>query len=319
MSLSVTIKRIVDEATGIRSFELIGENGKKLPPYSAGAHVQVMLGNDLIRQYSLINDSNEDDIYRIAVLKDASSRGGSEWIHENWKEGHQLEISEPINQFELDNNATRHILIAGGIGITPILCMTKTLHRDNVPFEMYYSTRSKETTAFHAEITDAPYNDQVTIIHDEGDPSKGLNLKELLANQLPGDHVYFCGPQGLIKAIQDAASHWTKGTVHFELFAADDNIEIHQDADQEFTVQLQGTGKEYSIPAGKSILHVLEEDGVVVPKLCEEGFCGSCLTPVIEGIPDHRDAIQTDAERESNEFITVCCSRSKSKRLVLDI
>ncbi len=319
MPLTLRIRRVVEEAPDIRSFELVPGEGRRLPPVSAGAHVAVFLGNGLVRHYSIASDPADRSRYLIAVLREAAGRGGSAWIFENWREGTWVEIAEPSNHFPLAAEAERHLLVAGGIGITPLLAMAYSLERQAADYRLYYCTRTAERTAFRALLSRPPFAGRVVLVHDEGDPAKGFDLQALLRQRQPGTHTYCCGPEGLIKAFRAAAAHWPQEAVHVEYFAADPEASLYQGAERPFAVELASSGRVFEIPADRSILSVLAEAGIAVPKLCEEGLCGSCMTGVRDGIPDHRDRVQTDAEKAENDYMTLCCSRSKSPRLVLDL
>lgn len=318
-SLEVRIARIVQEAEGIKLFELVDPQGGPLPPFTAGAHVIVQLGAGLDRQYSLANDPQERHRYVIAVLRDPASRGGSIHMHEALVEGQTLRIGPPQNHFPLAAEGTRHLLIAGGIGITPMRAMVHALSRTGADFHLYYCTRSPEMTAFRADLEKSTQPGQVTFVHDGGDPSKGLDAAKLLAEPGEGRHVYVCGPPGLIKGVREAAAHWPSGTVHFEVFSAEATEELHQDGDSGFQVEIASSGQVFEIPADRTILEVLLANDIEVPRLCEEGYCGSCITDVLEGVPDHRDVVLTEDEQASNKLVTVCCSRAKTGRLKLDL
>lgn len=318
-SLEVRIARIVQEAEGIKLFELVDPEGGQLPPFTAGAHVIVQLGQGLDRQYSLANDPQERHRYVIGVLRDPASRGGSIHMHEALAEGQTITISTPQNHFPLAADGKRHLLIAGGIGITPMRAMVHALSRSGADFHLYYCTRSPEMTAFRADLEQNASAGQVTFVHDGGDPSKGLDAAKLLAEHSDGLHAYVCGPPGLIKGVREAASHWPSGTVHFEIFSAEATEELHQEGDSSFQVEIASSGQVFEIPADKTILEVLLANDIDVPRLCEEGYCGSCLTDVLEGEPDHRDVVLTEDEQASNEMMTVCCSRAKTGRLKLDL
>ncbi|GMG82736.1 PDR/VanB family oxidoreductase [Paralimibaculum aggregatum] len=319
MPIDLEIRSIADETPSIRRFELVCPRGGTLPPFTAGAHLAMRLGNGLVRRYSLASDPAERGRYWIAVQREAQGRGGSAWIFENWRTGDRVTAAAPENGFPLAPDARRHLLIAGGIGITPILSMAQALARTGAEYALHYCTRSPEGTAFRELLARPPHAGRVHCVHDGGDPGRGLDLRALLARPAAGTHVYVCGPRGLIGAVREAAAHWPAGSVHFEYFAAADTGAPGERGDTPFTVAIAGSGAEFAVPAGRTILSVLAENGIAVPSLCEEGVCGACLTRVAEGVPDHRDGYQTDAEKARNDFVALCCSRARTPRLVLDL
>jgi vanillate O-demethylase ferredoxin subunit len=217
--MNLLVRHVEAVAPRIRAIELVDPAGALLPPFSAGAHVDVHLPNGLTRSYSLLNDSRERDRYEIAVLHEPEGGGGSAWVHANVREGDLLEVDAPANRFELDEGGDHHILIAGGIGITPILSMAARLDELRLDFRLYYVTRSRAETAF-AERIAALVGDRLHLHHSGGDPARRLDVAELLRERPPGTHVYVCGPPGLISAVRAAAREWPQGTVHFELFGA---------------------------------------------------------------------------------------------------
>lgn len=315
--LTVKVVNKVQEAEEIVSLELASVDGKPLPSFSAGAHIDVYIRDGLIRQYSLLNDSAEQHRYIIGVLRDPESRGGSVAMHDDIKQGDVIQISSPKNHFELVQ-AKRTLLFAGGIGVTPILCMARRLSHIDANFEMHYNSRTPERMAFREAIRNSSFSDKVHFHFDNGDENQKLDLKPLLANPQPDTHLYVCGPTGYIDFVINTAKEagWPSDHIHLEYFAA---AEVDTSGDTSFEVKVASTGQVFSIPADKPITQVLDEAGVFIPVSCEEGVCGTCLTRVLEGTPDHRDLYLTDAEHEANDQFTPCCSRSKSPLLVLDI
>ncbi|QIM49612.1 MULTISPECIES: PDR/VanB family oxidoreductase [Alcaligenaceae] len=315
--LSVTVVNKIFEAVDIISLELAEVDGKQLPYFTAGAHIDVHLPGGIVRQYSLLNDSTESHRYVIAVLKDAESRGGSVAIHKKIKVGDVLRISTPKNHFPLIS-ANQSLLLAGGIGVTPILSMAHQLNRTNAAFRMHYCTRSRERTAFLDTIQSSEFSDRVHFHFDDGDDAQKLDLKTLMAKPSPTTHLYVCGPKGFIDYVVDSAKEagWSSDQIHFEYFGAG---EIDTSGDKVFKVKIASSGTILDVAPGKSITRVLEENDVFIPVSCEEGVCGTCLTRVIEGEPDHRDLYLTDAEKTANNQILPCCSRAKSAMLTLDL
>jgi len=315
--LDVRVKRVTVEAEDIRSFEFVDPRAKVLPPFTAGAHLDVHLPNGLVRQFSLCNDPREAHRYVVAVLREPGGRGGSACMHDVVREGDEVTITVPRNHFPLHEDARRHLLIAGGIGITPILAMVRRLAALGADYTLQYCTRSPQKTAFRTELTGEPFAGHVRFHHDGGDPAKGLDVRALLAQVETGTHVYCCGPIGLMHAVTDASRHWPLGTVHFEFFATDPSVA--EGPNQGFEVEIASTGAVYQVPPDKTVLEVLRDMGHDVDSSCEEGLCGTCIVDVLEGEPDHRDLVLDDEEKKSNKLMTVCCSRAKSARLKLDL
>ena len=317
LKLKVKVLRKAQEALDIASFELGREDGAALPAFSAGSHIDVELPNGLVRQYSLCNDAAENHRYRIAVLRDAGSRGGSAGMHDLVKEGDSLAISEPRNHFPLVH-AQRTILLAGGIGVTPLLCMAQRLAAIGADFTMHYSTRSKERTAFLGEIGRSPFADKVHFHHDDGGAAQMLDLTAALGAPDAGTHIYVCGPAGYINYVLQHAEGmgWPKDHVHLEYFSA-----APQDTsgDQAFEVKIASSGKVIPVAADQTVVQALAAQGIEVLTSCEQGVCGTCITRVLEGECDHRDLYFTDEEKSKNDQFTPCCSRARGKMLVLDL
>ena len=317
-ALAVRVTRKTAEAEGISTFELASADDTPLPSFSAGSHVDVQVPGGLTRQYSLCNDPAESHRYLIGVLRDAASRGGSAAMHEQVHEGTLLQISPPKNHFALAHHAPRHLLLAGGIGVTPILCMAERLAATGADFEMHYATRSRARTAFFERIQRAPFAARVHFHFDDGAPAQKLDIGALLAAQPASTHLYVCGPQGLMEAALGAAraSGWDEQRLHYEFFSADVQPRA---GDGAFEVQLASSGRVIFVPAERSVLAALADAGVIVPSSCEQGVCGTCLTRVIDGVPDHRDQYLLPDEQAANDQFLPCCSRAKSARLVLDL
>ena len=316
-SLHLEVVGIRDETDRIKTLFLDRADGLPLPAFDAGAHVDLYLPNGMVRQYSLLNDPAESGPYVLGVLRELRSRGGSEWVHQHIETGLVLKAAGPRNNFPLAQ-ARRHLLIAGGIGVTPMLSMAAALHRLGEDFHRHYCTRSPEQTAYLDRIAAAGWDGRMALTHDGGDPGQGLDVRALLSHQREGDHVYCCGPAGLMGAVREASGHWATGTVHFEWFTPDE-IAVPANDRQAFTVVLARSDRVLKVPADASIVQVLADNGIVVDTLCEEGICGTCITNVLEGEPEHHDSVLTDAEKASNRLMTVCCSRAKGDRLVLDL
>ena len=311
--LDVVIAKRENEATDIVSLELQAADGGELPAFEAGAHVDVHVRSGLVRQYSLAGDPSDRGRYKLGILLVPESRGGSSSVHAEFGQGQTIRIGRPRNNFPLLQEASHTILFAGGIGVTPMLAMAHELESRGASWEMHYCGRTHDRLAFGKELK--RFDDRVHIHVDDGAKTQLLDVKATLANPEPGRHLYVCGPNGFMEFISAAAeqSGWASGNVHLERFGA----EIDTDG-APFTVVAKRSGKTFEVPPGETISKKLEENGVHVEVSCQSGVCGTCLTRVLEGRPDHRDLVQTDTEKAENDRITVCCSRSMTRRLVLD-
>ena len=315
-TIEVRVAAKVREAEDICSFELVRLDGAPLPPFDAGAHIDVHVGVGQVRQYSLCNPPHETHRYVIGVLRDAASRGGSLAMHDAVQAGSVLSIGVPRNHFPLVD-AERTLLVAGGIGVTPILAMAEALACKGAAFEMHYCARSPERAAFRERIAASGFSRQVHFHYDSDDAAQQLALPALLA--VPGQtHLYVCGPAGFIEHVLAAAraQGWPEAQLHVEYFAG---VAIDTTGDQSFDVKLASSGQVLTVPKGRSVIQVLAEQGIEVPYSCEEGVCGTCLTRVLEGVPEHRDLYLTDEEHAANDQFTPCCSRARTRLLVLDL
>lgn len=286
-----------------------------MPSFTAGSHVDVHLGQDLIRQYSLSNDPAETHRYVIAVLRDSQSRGGSLAVHA-LNEGEEIEISEPRNLFALHQDAEHSILLAGGIGITPILSMAHALDRAGASYELHYCCRSPERGAFVDRLRQGNGASRTHLYFDDSGPR--IDMAAVLAE--PGDekHLYVCGPAGFIDAALGCAQvrGWNSANLHREFFGAPAPA---VGADIVFQVRIASTGTVVTVPADETIVQALRRHGIHIDTQCEQGVCGTCETRVLEGIPDHRDLYLTPDEQEGNKVILPCCSRARTSMLTLDL
>ncbi len=317
--LRVRVAAKAVEAESICSFELVAEDGGDLPSFSAGSHVEVQLPFErtgLARPYSLCNCPSETHRYRIAVLEEPSSRGGSRAMHAKVHEGMTLDISQPKNHFALSSIARQHLLLAGGIGVTPILAMAQALANAGADFEMHYAERSQQRMAFADELRAAPFAPQVHLHLDDGAPEQRLNLAALLAQPRPEQHLYVCGPAGFLDAVlkQARASGWAEAQLHWESFSP---AVAAVPGDGGFEVQIGRAGRIIPVAADCSVLQALRAEGIDLPSSCEHGVGGTCLTGVLEGEPEHRDQYLMPEEQAANDQFLPCCSRSRSARLVL--
>lgn len=313
--IRATVLARVQEAQDIVSFELAAADGAPLPPFSAGSHIDVQIRPGLTRQYSLCNEPSERHRYQIAVLRDPRSRGGSHAIHDSVQVGDTLQISAPRNYFPLVQ-AGHYLLFAGGIGVTPILCMAERLAQQGGRFTMHYCARSPERTAFRARIAASGFADRV-VFHFDDAPQARLDIGATLRRAAPDTHLYVCGPAGFIEAVSSAARSegWAAERIHVEHFGA---APAAGGQETDFEVKIASTGQVYRIGPGQSVTQALEAQGIVIPVSCEQGVCGTCITRVLEGRIEHRDQYFSDEERALNDQFTPCCSRARGM-LVLDL
>jgi vanillate monooxygenase ferredoxin subunit len=317
-AIRVRVARKEPAAIDIALFELVSADGDALPPFSAGAHVEVILPGGITRQYSLCNNPNESHRYQIAVLKNANGRGGSRAMHESVNVGDEISISLPKNHFPLAHSSVSSILIAGGIGVTPLLCMAERLAAIGDGFDFHYCTRSIDRTAFRDRIQQSSYVQQVKFHFDDGPEDQKLRLQELLSTPRRGVHIYTCGPKGFMDAVLSTAraNGWAEQQLHYEFFSADP---AKLSTDESFEVQLASSGRVIRVAGNQTVVAALAAHGVHVPTSCEQGVCGTCVTRVLAGEPDHRDVYLTPQEQAANDQFLPCCSRARSERLVLDI
>ncbi|WP_322469613.1 PDR/VanB family oxidoreductase [Hydrogenophaga sp. SNF1] len=316
-ALRLRVARKSREAAGVAAFELRSLDGSALPPFTAGAHVDVLLREGLVRQYSLCNAPWERDRYVLGVQRKVDSRGGSVAMHDEVHEGAIVDIGLPRNLFSMAP-AKRSLLFGAGIGITPLLSMAEVLHASGRAFELHYSARSPEQAAFRARLAAAAYADRVRFHFSTGPGANRLELPPLLATPDPEARLYVCGPPGYIGDITDfAAAHgWRADQVCVERFGA---TTASSGGDRAFDVVLARSGRRFTIAPGQAIHEVLLSEGVEVPLSCEQGVCGTCLTRVLSGVPDHRDSFLDASEHARNDCMTVCCSRATSPELLLDL
>lgn len=315
--IQVRVQRKRTEALGICSLELVPVQGG-LPPFTAGAHLDVHLPNGLVRPYSLCNAPSEADRYQIAVLRDANSRGGSTAVHDLVPEGAVIHISAPRNHFPIADGAPHHLLMGGGIGVTPMMAMAEALSGQGAPFTLHYCTRSRERTAFIDRIAASPWAASVHHHFDDGAAGQKIDIAAVLAAQVPGTHLYVCGPQPFIDAVLGTArtNGWGEDRLHVEFFGAAPTARTD---DGGFEIELAGTGRVIRVGKEQTALAALQAAGLDIPMSCEQGVCGTCLTRVTGGTPDHRDHYLTEDEKAANDQFLPCCSRSKTPRLVIEV
>lgn len=314
--LTVKVASKQRAADGIVALELVSPQGDALPQFHAGAHIDVHIDGLTPRQYSLCGDPEDRRMYRIGVLRDEGSRGTSVHLNDTVQVGDELQISEPKNHFPL-MPAEHYVLLAGGIGITPLMCMAMTLHKRHASFELHYACRSESRAAFLSELKAAPYASQVHTWWDDV-PGQSLNLDHVVAKRSGLSKLYVCGPTGLLDSAQNKASQfgWEKDNVHVEYFSGGNTA---SDSDTDFELEIASTGEVIVVKKSESALNAMLACGIDIPCSCEEGVCGMCITQVVSGTPDHRDRYLTDAEKAKNDVFAPCCSRSKSGRLVIAV
>ena len=315
LELKARVNAMRYESRTVLSVELAPlERAARFPPCDPGAHIDIEFRGDLRRSYSLL-DAADTDRYRIAIHRDPNSRGGSVFVHDALRVGDIVSISRPKNNFPLDENAQHSILIAGGIGVTPILCMARRLIALNAPFRLHYASRSRAAAAFLDEITAIERSRASIGLHFDDEAGAFLDIAAIVGAAPAGAHFYCCGPEPMLAAFKQATSHLSAAVVHFEHFSATEEAAREGD----FEVVLARQKISLSVPPGKTILEVLLDAKINVPFSCSDGVCGTCETRVIEGVPDHRDSFLTEAEKASNQTIMVCCSGAKTPKLVLDL
>jgi vanillate O-demethylase ferredoxin subunit len=317
LSVRIVQKRL--EAEDVVSLRLRGMDGP-LPPFEPGAHVDLEIAPNVLRQYSLCGLDSDANEYEIAVLREPNSRGGSKGVHDALQVGQVIQISPPRNHFPLEDASGRILLFAGGIGVTPIMAMAEWLAAKGRPFEMHYCARSQDRMAYRERVLASADTANVHVHFDVGPAEQQVDIRAVLGPCGPGDHVYVCGPGGFIEAALCAGRElgWPDEQLHREFFAAPAG-NSDQGENSVFTVAIGSSGLRFEVPVDRSIAEVLEENGIFVPTSCAEGICGTCVVNVLEGQPDHRDFLFSEAEHAANDKMTTCCSRSKSKILVLDL
>ncbi|GDX04871.1 PDR/VanB family oxidoreductase [Buttiauxella sp. A111] len=287
-------------------------DGIELPAFSAGAHVDLHLSAELVRPYSLCGDPQDRHHYQLGILKDSRSQGGSLAAHA-LREGDEVQVSAPRNLFALDTRGNHSLLIGGGIGITPMLAMAAELHAAGRSFSLHYACRSRSGAAFVTQLENAPYAERVQLHFSD---EQRLNLASVLSDVPPNTHVYVCGPTRLMEAVSSLAKNldYPPDQIHQECFSAD--VQIQGNA---FEVVAAASGITVQVAENQSIVEALALAGLKVCVSCKQGICGSCLTDVLEGEPDHRDSYLTDEEKADGDQILLCCSRAKGARLIIDL
>ncbi|MBS0545745.1 MAG: oxidoreductase [Proteobacteria bacterium] len=315
-TIKVVVRRREEQGHGVLVLDLASAEGAPLPPFEAGAHVDVHLGEGLVRQYSLAGKPGDRSVYRLGILKDPKSRGGSVAAHERLQEGTEIRIGVPRNHFPLDMAAPHTVLVGGGIGITPMIAMAHALSDAGKSFELHYCGRSRASCAFLDELASGAFADRVHPHFDDGGDEQRLNLGAVLGKAVSGVHVYVCGPSGFMDWVIAEARRLglAEAQIHKEYFQVETDS-----SGAAFDVVAKKSGKTVRVEEGKSIVEALATVGIKVQVSCEQGVCGTCLCNVLDGVPDHRDIFLTDEEKADNDQMLLCCSRAKSDTLVLDI
>ena len=312
--LKVRVERVLTEADRIKSFVLSRTNGKPFPALAGGAHIGVQVPGIGTRHYSVCSDPSDQGAIRIAVLRETNGRGGSAWMHDNVRQGQHLVIASPKNGFPVDARADHHVMIAGGIGITPFLSMIHEIASREQSFELHYCAKDPARMAFHDELAKLAQKFDIRFYFDHGDPSQGCNFVELLSQPQPTTHVYCCGPNGLISAVKSAAAAWGDDAVHFEEFVGVSPIPAGEA--EPFQIHLKRSGGTIAVGPSETALDALTRAGVDVPGDCRTGACGTCILGYADGHIDHRDVCLTDSERKTS--FTPCVSRA-TDRVVIDL
>ncbi|SFA96797.1 vanillate O-demethylase ferredoxin subunit [Collimonas sp. OK607] len=315
--MDVVISSITD-TNGIRVLELAAVDGAALPSYEAGAHIDVTLGNGLVRQYFLCCREPSSAGYRIAVKREAGSRGGSAWLHDMARTGSVLSIGPPRNAFALAPQAGMHLLFAGGIGITPILSMAYTLLRRKQPFRLACYVRDEASLAFSTELRASPLAPYVEVFCGLGPQDTAASIGKLLAAAPANDsHAYVCGPAAFMDAVTaQAEARFGASALHKESFGA---VPASGTSEQPFVLRLSRTQCDIAIPAGRSALACLQDAGINIDSSCEVGVCGTCRTAVLDGVPDHQGSLLSAQERKANNCFLPCVSRPLTPVLVIDL
>jgi ferredoxin-NADP reductase len=312
--LTLRVHQLTREADGVLSVRLQTLDGAPLPVWRPGAHVDLHLPGGLVRQYSLCGDPADRGSWRIAVLREPDSRGGSVAVHERLRPGDVVDVVGPRNNFPLVE-APAYLFIAGGIGITPLLPMISEVAAAGAPWQLLYGGRTGASMAFLHELQ--RFRDQVDVRPQ--DEYGLLDLASLLATAEPGTQVYCCGPEPLLRAVEERCRDWPPGALHVERFAPKAQPATDPLTEIAFEAVLQRSGRAVRVPPGRSILDALEDAGISAPSSCREGICGTCETTVIDGLPDHRDSLLSDEEQAENATMMICVGRALSDRIVLDL
>ncbi len=318
VEVDVEVRRREAISDDVVTLTLVDPSGADLPEWAPGAHIDLLMTPSLVRQYSLCGDTANRGEWRIGVLLDPGSRGGSQFVHDKLHEGTTVRVRGPRNHFPLVGSP-RYLFVAGGIGVTPIMPMIAAAEAAGAEWRLLYGGRTRSSMAFADDLQ--RYGERVTVC--SRDARDGANFRTSLDTTLSSARentlVYCCGPEGLLSAVENACKHWPQGSLHIERFSAKTLEEPAEGALPSFEVECQRSGLTLTVPRDKSVYQVCEEAGVDVLGSCMEGVCGTCECDVLEGEPDHRDSVLNDAEKARNDVMMICVSRARSERLVLDL
>ena len=312
--MQLKIQNIHDIAKDVKEFTLVHSEGAELPAFTPGAHIEITLKGyqkNYIRRYSLTSSPDDLAQYRIAVLRVPVSAGGSQFLHERASEGDVIDAAEPYNAFPVNDEAPRHLLIAGGIGITPFVPMIRSLSAGDVPFELHYAARSADRFAYQESLKDLA-GERVFFYTDDENGRPGMDLDDLLEKQPAGTHIYVVGPRPMIEAVKKIAEAkgFPPAQVHYESFGASVKPE-----DKPVTLKLAGSNKELHVEPGQTLLDAMLEEGIEAPYGCKRGECGKCALEIVSGEPDARDVCLSEDKRKTH--ICTCISWAKSNSLTL--
>jgi len=312
-TVEMRLTAVTYTAQGTHLFEFRPLGGRSVAAFEAGAHIDLHLPNGMVRQYSLINRQDETHRYVVGIKRDPRSRGGSNYIFERLMVGTVVKIGGPRNNFRLVEDASHTVLVAGGIGITPIWAMLHRLESSGRSWELHYATRSRNETAFAVELEQ--FGARVHLHVDDEFGGAVMDIGAALRGVASGAHLYCCGPPPMLASFEEATRASPRGQVHVERFTSETPVASAGG----YLVELARCGKVVRVGEGQTILAALRGSGVNVPSSCEQGICGACETKVVSGVPDHRDMILSEEEKAANATIMICCSGSKSDVLVLDL
>ena len=312
-TIELTVMSVKQATPDVRVYELAAADGGELPSFTAGAHVDLHLSNGMVRSYSILSDPDDRRRYLLGVARDRRSRGGSAHIHDTLEPGDRLNVGLPRNNFELDEDAPASVLIAGGIGITPMMSMVCRLESLGGDWQLHLAARTADHAPFRETL--ALFGDRAVFHFDDEHGGGVMDIAAIVGLAEDGAHLYCCGPAPMLDAFKRSTAHLPSERVHLEHFASSEPAATEGG----FDVELTRSGKTVHVAKGQSILDAVSQAGVAVPFSCQAGVCGSCETRIVEGVPDHRDLILTESERSANKSMMICCSGSFSDRLVLDL
>ena len=304
------------EAENIYAFDLVSADGRDLPHFRAGAHLDIRVG-EMLRQYSLCSSPRERSHYTIAVQREADGRGGSREICDTFFAGKDVTIRGPKYLFSIVEEGTSAVLMAGGIGIAPLIAMADEFHERGVPFHLHICSRSSDRMPFSDRIASAQWGKNTSFYYGDTPAHERVPLTQILGSPVAGRHAYVCGSAKFVANVLSSAQSagWAKDSVHVERFSAPEAIKGN---DKAFFIEIGSTGRIVEVPPGISAIEALDKAGVEIERSCNDGYCGTCVTKVLRGLPDHRDAVLNDEEHSRNDVFTPCCSRALSDVLVID-